>query len=109
MSKSYQQFISESVNISGDFNGNLYINSHSEEPQQVGETYSADILFRGDLYRIEFVSEETPTKNKLVEMLQGEYPGAMVQAIYPAEKSKVNITKSSKITIDGEAHKYGAF
>ena len=107
--KSYSQFMSESVNISGDFNGNLYINSQSEEPQQVGETYSADVIYNGELYNIEFVSEDTPTKHGLVEMLQGEYPGAMVQAIYPVEKSKVNITKSNKVTIDGEGHKYGAF
>ena len=107
--KSYKQFMSESVNISGDFNGNLYINSQTEEPQQVGETYSADVLYNGELYNIEFVSEDIPTKHGLVEMLQGEYPGAMVQAIYPVEKSKVNITKSNKVTIDGEGHKYGAF
>ncbi|QBQ74987.1 hypothetical protein RW110999_109 [Cyanophage S-RIM4] len=107
--KSYSQFMSESVNISGDFNGNLYINSQPEEPQQVGETYSADVLYNGELYNIEFVSEDTPTKHGLVEMLQGEYPGAMVQAIYPVEKSKLNITKSNKVTIDGEGHKYGAF
>ncbi|ARW57071.1 hypothetical protein [Synechococcus phage S-H35] len=107
--KSYSQFMSESVNISGDFNGNLYINSQPEEPQQVGETYSADVLYNGELYNIEFVSEDTPTKHGLVEMLQGEYPGAMVQAIYPVEKSRLNITKSNKVTIDGEGHKYGAF
>jgi len=41
--KSFRQFISESVNISGDFNGNLYINSQPE-PQQVGEEYSADVF-----------------------------------------------------------------
>ena len=107
--KTYSQFMSESVHISGDFNGNLYINSQSEEPQQVGETYSADVIYNGELYNIEFVSEDTPTKHGLVEMLQGEYPGAMVQAIYPVEKNKVNITKSNKVTIDGEGHKYGAF
>jgi len=107
--KSYNEFISESVNISGDFNGNLYINSQPEEPQQVGETYTADVLYKGELYNIEFVSEGAPTKNELVEMLQEEYPGAMVQAIYPVEKSKLNITKSNKVTINGEGHKYGAF
>lgn len=107
--KTYKEFLSESVNISGDFNGNLYINSQPEEPQQVGETYSADVLYKGELYNIEFVAEDMPTKQGLVEMLQGEYPGAMVQAIYPVEKSKLNITKSNKVTIDSEGHKYGAF
>ena len=105
--KTYNQFLSESIDISGDFNGNLYINS--TEKEQVGETYSADVLYQGELYSIEFVSEGAPTKNELVEMLQGEYPGAMVQAIYPVTKSKVNITKSNKVTIDREGHKYGAF
>lgn len=107
--KSFKEFLSESVNISGDFNGNLYINSQPEQPQQVGETYSADVLYNGELYNIEFVSEGAPTKNELVEMLQGEYPGAMVQAIYPVEKSKLNITKSNKVHINSEGHKYGAF
>ena len=107
--KSYSQFMSESVNISGDFNGNLYINSQPEEPQQVGETYSADVLYKGELYNIEFVSEGMPTKQDLAEKLGCDYPGAMVQDIYPVEKSKVNITKSNKVTIDGEGHKYGAF
>ncbi len=106
--KSYKQFMSESVNISGDFNGNLYINSQTEEPQQVGETYSASVLYQGELYNIEFVSEGMPTKQELAEKLGCDYPGAMVQDIYPTEKSKVNITKSNKVTVDGEGHKYGA-
>ena len=107
--KSYKQFMSESVNISGDFNGNLYINSQTEEPEQIGETYTASIIYQGHLYNIEFVSEGIPTKQGLAEKLRCDYPGAMVQDIYPAEKSKVNITKSSRVTIDGEGHKYGAF
>ena len=89
--KSFKQFLSESVNISGDFNGNLYINSQPEEPQQVGETYSADVLYKGELYNIEFVSEDIPTKQGLVEMLQGEYPGAMVHNIYPTSEIKSSI------------------
>jgi len=93
--KSYNEFISESVNISGDFNGNLYINSQPEEPQQVGETYTADVLYKGELYNIEFVLEGSPTKNELVEMLQGEYPGALVQQIYPGTESNLDI-KSAK-------------
>ena len=94
--KSYNEFISESVNISGDLNGNLYINSQPEEPQQVGETYTADVLYKGELYNIEFVSEGSPTKNELVEMLQGEYPGAMVHNIYPAEEKRLNIQNARR-------------
>ena len=43
--KSFKQFMSESINISGDFNGNLYINSQQETPQQVGESYVADVMW----------------------------------------------------------------
>jgi hypothetical protein len=41
-------------------------------------------------------------------MLQQDYPGAMVQQIYPPYKPRVNITKSNKVNIDTSAHKYGA-
>ena len=43
--KSYQQFLSEAVNIAGDFNGNLYINSSESEAQPVGEDYVADFVW----------------------------------------------------------------
>jgi len=46
--KSFKQFLSESVTISGDFNGNLYINSQPEQ-QQVGESYVADVMWKGSL------------------------------------------------------------
>ena len=58
--KSYKQFISESINISGDFNGNLYMNSTQDSPQQVEETYVADITWMGSIYRLEFVSDPSP-------------------------------------------------
>ena len=64
--KSFKQFISESVNISGDFNGNLYINSQPETPQQVGEEYVADVLWQGSLYRMELVTKSgIPSKRDL--------------------------------------------
>ena len=94
--KSYQQFISESVNISGDFNGNLYINSQSE-PQQVGEEYAADVLWNGQLYRLELTSESgIPSKRDLGEQLQNQYPGAIVHQIYPAIEDKVKITDAKR-------------
>ena len=75
--------MSESVNISGDFNGNLYINS-PQEPQQVGEEYVADVLWNGSLYRLELTTENgIPTKQSLGEQLQAQYPGAIVHQIYP--------------------------
>ena len=42
--------MSESVNISGDFNGNLYINSQDQQPQEeVGENYVADITWQNSI------------------------------------------------------------
>lgn len=80
--KSFKNFLSESVNISGDFNGNLYINS--SEQQQVEEKYSADMEYNGELYRIEMAYEGSlPGRNELTEMIQSEYPGAIIQNVYP--------------------------
>jgi hypothetical protein len=94
--KSYQQFISESVNISGDFNGNLYINSQSE-PQQVGEEYAADVLWNGQLYRLELTSESgIPSKRDLGEQLQNQYPGAVVQQVYPIVEKTLNIKTAKR-------------
>ena len=93
--KSFKQFISESVNIAGDFTGNLYINS-SPEPQQVGEEYVADVLWEGSLYRMQLTTTSgIPTKRDLGEQLQKQYPGAIVHQIYPAMENNFNI-KSTK-------------
>ena len=90
--KSFKEFLSESVNISGDFNGNLYINSQQEQPQQVGESYVADVMWMGNLYRIQLVTKSgLPSKQDLGEQLQREYPGAIVHNIYPAEEKNLNI------------------
>ena len=94
--KSFKQFIAESVNISGDFTGNLYINSSQPEPQQVGEEYVADVLWNGSIYRMELVTKNgIPSKQSLGEQLQTEYPGAVVQQIYPVLEKNYNI-KSTK-------------
>lgn len=94
--KSFKQFISESVNISGDFNGNLYINSQPE-PEQVGEEYTADVLWNGNLYRMELISKTgIPSKQSLGEELQAEYPGAIVHQIYPIAEKNCNIKKASR-------------
>jgi len=95
--KSFKQFISESVNISGDFNGNLYINSNQPEPQQVGEEYAADVLWNGSLYRMELVTKSgLPSKQELGEQLQKEYPGAIVHQIYPVEEKNFNIKNAKR-------------
>ena len=33
--KSFKKFISESINVAGDFNGNLYVNSSDIKPEAV--------------------------------------------------------------------------
>jgi hypothetical protein len=87
--KSYKQFLSESVNIAGDFNGNLYLNSAEEVKQEdIGEEYFADIIWMGSIYRMKLEQKRSlrlPTTQELAEQLQGEYPGAIVQRIYPVE------------------------
>jgi hypothetical protein len=102
--------MTESVNIVGDFNGTLHVHSDGKTAELVGETYSADIIYNGELFRIEVISEEgIPNHGDLTWMLQEQYPGAMVQQIYPPQKPKVNITKSHKLNVDASANKYGAF
>ena len=81
--KSFKEFLSESVNISGDFNGNLYINS--SEPEVTKESFVADVVWEGKIYRME-IEGEIMSKNELAENLQREYPGAIVHNIYPASQ-----------------------
>ena len=88
--KSFKQFLSESVNIAGDFNGNLYINGSDSQPESVGESFFADVVWEGKIYRME-IEGCMMSKNELAEELQGEYPGAIVHNIYPSTN------KSSKI------------
>ena len=95
--KSFKQFISESVNISGDFNGNLYINSNQPELQSVGEEYVADVFWNGSLYRMELTTKNgVPSKQDLGEQLQNEYPGAIVHQIYPAMERNINIKDTKR-------------
>jgi len=95
--KSYRQFISESVNISGDFNGNLYINSSQDQPQSVGEEYVADVLWNGSLYRMEMTTQSgIPSKRDLGEQLQTQYPGAVVHQIYPVLEKNLNIKNAQR-------------
>ena len=78
--KSFQQFLSESITINGDFNGTL--NVGGSQPEQAQESFFADVVWEGKLYRLE-VEGKMLSKNELAEQIQGEYPGAMVQNIYP--------------------------
>jgi len=83
--KSFKQFLSESVNISGDFNGNLYMNNSDQIPETVGEQFVADIVWEGKLYRMEISADKIPTRESLGEQIQGNYPGAVVHNIYPSQ------------------------
>ena len=93
--KSFQQFISESVNIAGDFNGNLYINGSEPQSQPVGESFLADIVWQGKLYRLE-VEGKIMDKNALTEQLQGEYPGSIVHNIYPISPDSIKIKNAQR-------------
>ena len=95
--KSFKQFISQSVNISGDFTGNLYINSNQPEQQQVGEEYIADVLWNGSLYRLDLITKNgIPSKQELGEQLQKDYPGVIVHNIYPIEEKNFNIKNARR-------------
>ena len=91
--KSFQQFLSESITINGDFNGTL--NMGGSQPEQASESYFADVVWEGKIYRME-IEGSMPSKNELAEQLQGEYPGAVVHNIYPVSQSSVNIKTSQR-------------
>jgi hypothetical protein len=91
--KSFQQFISESINIAGDFNGNLYMNS--SQPETASESFLADVVWQGRLYRMQ-VEGKMMDKNQLAEQLQGEYPGAIVHNIYPVESTSIKIKNAER-------------
>ena len=91
--KSFQQFISESINIAGDFNGNLYMNA--SQPETTNESFLADVVWEGKLYRLE-VEGKLMNKNELEEQLQGEYPGAIVHNIYPQTTNSLKIKNSQR-------------
>ena len=93
--KSFQQFISESINIAGDFNGNLYMNSPTQEPEQTTESFLADVVWQGRLYRME-VEGKMLDKNTLAEQLQDQYPGAIVHNIYPISPDSIKIKNAQR-------------
>jgi hypothetical protein len=93
--KSFKQFLSESINIAGDFNGNLYMNGASH-PEQATESFLADVVWEGKMYRME-VEGSMMDKNALAEQLQDEYPGAIVHNIYPSgSQSSLRIKNSRR-------------
>jgi len=91
--KSFQQFLTESITINGDFNGTL--NMGASQPEQASESYFADVVWEGKIYRME-IEGSMPSKNELAEQLQGEYPGAIVHNIYPSESNTLKIKSSQR-------------
>ena len=86
--KSFKQFLSESITIQGDFNGNLYMNS--SQPEEAKESFVADVVWEGKIYRME-IEGSMMSKNELAEHLQGEYPGAIVHNVYPSTNQSSRI------------------
>ena len=91
--KSFEQFLTENITINGDFNGT--INMGGSQPEQTSESYFADVVWEGKIYRME-IEGSMPSKNELAENLQGEYPGAIVHNIYPASQSHINIKSTQR-------------
>jgi hypothetical protein len=91
--KSFQQFLSESITINGDFNGTL--NVGSSQPEQAQESFFADVMWEGKLYRLE-VEGKMLSKNELAEQIQGEYPGAIVHNIYPGQVNNSRIKNAQR-------------
>jgi hypothetical protein len=92
--KSFQEFLTESITINGDFNGTLNVGG-SSQPEQASESFFADVVWEGKIYRLE-IQGSMPSKNELAEQLQGQYPGAVVHNIYPATSSSLNIKSSQR-------------
>ena len=86
--KSFQQFLSESITINGDFNGTL--NVGGSQPEEAKESYLADVVWEGKIYRLE-IEGSILSKNELAEQLQDEYPGAIVHNIYPISSNSLKI------------------
>jgi hypothetical protein len=91
--KSFQQFLQESVTINGDFNGTLNIGS--SQPEQAKESYIADVVWEGKIYRLE-IEGSMLSKNELAEKLQGEYPGAIVHNIYPQTTPSLKVKNAQR-------------
>ena len=92
--KSFNQFLSESITINGDFNGTLNVGG-SSQPEPATESYVADVVWEGKIYRME-IEGSMPSKNELAEQLQGQYPGAVVHNIYPSESNTLKIKSSQR-------------
>ena len=82
--KNFKQFLSESITINGDFNGTL--NVGGSQPEQPQESFSADVVWEGKIYRLE-IEGKMMSKSELAEEILKEYPGAIIHNIYPGKES----------------------
>ena len=92
--KSFQQFLSESITINGDFNGTLNVGG-SSQPEQAAVSFFADVVWEGKIYRLE-IEGSMPSKKELTEKLQNEYPGAIVHELYPTSFNSLSIKSSQR-------------
>ena len=92
--KSFQEFLTESITINGDFNGTLNVGG-SSQPEQAQESFFADVMWEGKLYRLE-VEGVMISKNELAEQIQDEYPGAIVHQIYPGQVNTSRIKNAQR-------------
>ena len=92
--KSFKQFLSESITINGDFNGTLNVGG-SSQPEQTQESFFADIVWEGKIYRLE-IEGSMMSKSELAENLLKEYPGAIIHNIYPSTPSSLKIKSSQR-------------
>lgn len=95
--KTFKQFLSESITINGDFNGTLNISDSQQEQTKEENSFYADLVWEGKIYRIQFMTNEStlPTPANLANHLQDEYPGGIVHNVYPVtEKNKNYRVKS---------------
>ena len=92
--KSFQQFLSESITINGDFNGTLNVGG-SPQPEPATESYVADVVWEGKIYRLE-IEGSMPSKNELAEQIQDEYPGAIVHNVYPGQVNTSRIKNAQR-------------
>ena len=91
--KKFNEFLKESITINGDFNGT--INMGGSQPEQAQESFFADVVWEGNIYRLE-VEGGMMSKGELTEHIQGEYPGAIVHQIYPVVEKNSNIKNSKR-------------
>lgn len=72
--------------------GQSFLQTESLDLNNFQGNYMADIVWEGNLYRIEISTESgIPSRQELSEQIQPNYPGAIVHNIYPIEENRLNI------------------